>query len=162
MKTIEIDDDIYEHLLRDTKQIGESASGILRRLLNIQKPNGKFKQGSTAGKSDLHECLSDPIFLSQSSVVGKLLAILSFLYKKDPSDFGKILNIKGRNRKYFGRDKDELDKSGKNVYPQRIPDTPYWITTNNDTPKKKRMLQDVLRTLGYDNVTIIKAVQALD
>ena len=37
MRKIEIDDDIYEFLLKSTQEIGESASDILRRLLHIPK-----------------------------------------------------------------------------------------------------------------------------
>ncbi|MCO6524883.1 MAG: hypothetical protein J6562_07660 [Candidatus Schmidhempelia sp.] len=36
MKNIEIDDEIYYYIARQTQHIGESASSILRRLLNIE------------------------------------------------------------------------------------------------------------------------------
>ncbi len=35
MKTIEIDDDLYQFIASQTQQIGESASDILRRLLIV-------------------------------------------------------------------------------------------------------------------------------
>jgi len=37
MKTILIDDDLHSFLLRNTKEIGEDASSIIRRLLNLPK-----------------------------------------------------------------------------------------------------------------------------
>ena len=37
MKSIEIEDDVYEFLLKNAVYIGESASEILRRLLNISE-----------------------------------------------------------------------------------------------------------------------------
>lgn len=41
MKTIEIDDELYLHIVANTQFIGEDASSILRRLLNIEKANNK-------------------------------------------------------------------------------------------------------------------------
>lgn len=35
MKTIEVDEDLYRYIAGQTKHIGESASDILRRLLNL-------------------------------------------------------------------------------------------------------------------------------
>jgi negative modulator of initiation of replication len=35
MKTIELEDDLYRYIASETKDIGESASDILRRLLNV-------------------------------------------------------------------------------------------------------------------------------
>ncbi len=35
MKTIEVDEDLYRYIASQTKHIGESASDILRRLLNL-------------------------------------------------------------------------------------------------------------------------------
>ena len=47
------------------------------------------------------------------------------------------------------------------ITPKQIPKAPYWVVTNNDTPKKKRMLEDVLRILGYSKAAIEEAVSAL-
>ncbi len=35
MKTIEVDEDLYRYIASQTLHIGESASDILRRLLNV-------------------------------------------------------------------------------------------------------------------------------
>jgi len=37
MKNIEIDDEIYQYIVKNTEQIGESASSILRRLLSFNQ-----------------------------------------------------------------------------------------------------------------------------
>ena len=36
MKNIEIDDNLYQHIVVNTQSIGESASSILRRLLSLE------------------------------------------------------------------------------------------------------------------------------
>jgi len=155
MRTIEIEDDVYEHLRQNTSRIGEGASEILRRLLGIsgEPPDEK--------NSKISECLQDPRFQAQPDVVGKFLFILSYLYKLKPDEFSKVLAISGRKRKYFARSSKELENSGKSVFPKQIPGSPYWVVTNNDTPKKRRMLVDVLRLLEYNKAAMEEVTKAL-
>ena len=169
MKTIEIQDNVYDHVLRNTSYIGEDASSILCRLLGLTNSS---RGGSALTKnpmsmaigaaSRIDECLSSPRVLAERDAIGRFLAILSWLYQKHLKDFEKILMIEGRKRKYFGRSETELDESGNSVMPQKIPDSPYWVTTNNDTPKKARMLGDVLQVLGYGQDDVGKVERALD
>ncbi len=175
MHTIEIDDDVYSHLLRNTVKIGESASDILRRLLNVPVA-GAGANGSTASSSrgrsirasdspeppnEFADCLSDPLFHAERDVVGKFLFALSYIHRRDPKGFEKVLNLSGRRRKYFGRSSDELKKYGSSVFPKRIPDSPYYVVTNNDTTKKRTILGDVMRLLGYSADAIDSACGAL-
>jgi len=177
MKTIEIEEDVYEHLLRNAISIGETASDILRRLLslpssgpdNIEIRSKRKKTYSnhdtdkilSYSQTELSECLTDPHFRAQSSVLGRFLFILGWIYRRNPNEFSKVLTISGRSRKYFGRSSEELEQSGRSVMPQRIPDSPYWVTTNNDTPKKRRVLEDVLRVLEYSRAAIEQAKKTL-
>ncbi len=162
MRTIEIEDDVYEYLLQNTTQIGESASKILRRLLdisgNVPYPDDKIPD------TDLSECLSDPNFITKRTVVDKFLFILSYAQKRDPEQFKKIpAAIFGRRggRKYFALNSKDLEDSGNSVNPQQIPDSPYWVITTTDTPKKRRMLQETLKFLGYGDNAVKQAVAAL-
>ncbi|MEF1174569.1 replication initiation regulator SeqA, partial [Vibrio sinaloensis] len=41
MKTIEVDEDLYRYIASQTQHIGESASDILRRLLNVDGQNAQ-------------------------------------------------------------------------------------------------------------------------
>ncbi len=45
MKTIEVDEDLYRYIASQTKHIGESASDILRRLLNL---DGQLQEAKAA------------------------------------------------------------------------------------------------------------------
>lgn len=45
MKTIEVDEDLYRYIASQTKHIGESASDILRRLLNL---DGQLQEAEAA------------------------------------------------------------------------------------------------------------------
>ena len=153
MKTINIADDIYDHLVKNTREIAEDASSILRRLLRLPTPASAFTP--LAGRSEqspngaVAECLNHPRFHVERDAVGRFLFLLGWLHQKHSDKFARVLEITGRRRKYFARSADELEESGTSVNPQKIPNSNIWVITNNDTPKKRRMLSDVMRLLGY-------------
>ena len=155
MKTIEIEADVYEYLLGRTTRIGESASEILRRLLGISE------ESIITTDTELSECLNADAFKAQPDVIGKFLYVLGYVYQRNPEHFKKVLAISGRRRKYFAPTSKELEESGSSVYPKQIPNSPFWVVTNNDTPKKRRMLRDVLGLLGYSKISVKQAVEAL-
>ncbi len=153
MKTIEIDDDLYDYLLRNSVRIGEGATEILRRLLGVTD--------AKKAPSELSEYLDSSSFRIKRKAIDKFLGILSHVYERNPEDFKKVLAITGRNRKYYALSNQELEDSGRSVFPKKIPGSRYWVVTNNDTQKKQRMLEDVLRVLGYSRSSIEEAVNSL-
>jgi len=158
MKNIEIEDDIYEHLLANVEYIGESASSILRRLLGLQKETSLI-----VDSTELVQFLSSVDFRSKTSAVDRFLAILSFAYKdRGQRKFERILSLTGQKRKYFGKNFEEVDESGKSVFPKQIPGTPFWVVSNTDTPKKKRILRGALNLLDFSKNEVSVAVAALD
>ncbi|SMB88153.1 negative regulator of replication initiation SeqA [Pasteurella testudinis DSM 23072] len=48
MKIIEVDEELYQYIAANTRSIGESASDILRRLLNLSSPKNMLKEESRA------------------------------------------------------------------------------------------------------------------
>jgi len=173
MKTIQISDDVYEHLLKNVSSIGEDASSILRRLLKIrpthdvrsatdlQDSHGDIQVDADGASSNakVNELLNDPFLHLERDAVRRFLYILGWLARTHGADFAAVTEISGRKRLYFSKTSETLEQSGVNVHPQQIPDTEYWVVTNNDTPKKKRMLEDVLTVLHYgaaDRNTIIR------
>lgn len=171
MKTVQLDDDVYAHLLSQVQVIGEDASSILRRLLKIPVNSAKPKTVinhdepliTTKACGRIDECIEHPHFQMEREAIGKFLFTLSWLHKMHgEEEFSKILAIRGRKRLYYAKSADELDESGSSVYPQRIPNTSYWVVTNNDTPKKQRMLSDVMRVLGYPFHEIERLTAQLD
>lgn len=160
MKTVSIEDDVYEFLLKRSTRIGESASDILRRELKIRPNSGNTgntspqTNGSVFASGSLGAFLQTPEFLVESDALGKFLAILSCLHKQDPKKFPAVLNLTGRKRRYFGSSANELEKYGNSVMPRQIKASPYWVISNTDTPKKRQMLSQAMRVLGYDSVSI--------
>jgi negative regulator of replication initiation len=65
-----------------------------------------------------------------------------------------VLAIGGRE-KYFTERAEELRS------PKKILGSSIWVETNNDTPRKQKILAEVLARLGYNPATVAKAKQSL-
>lgn len=181
MKTIEIDDDLYQFIASQTQQIGESASDILRRLLiasltEAQAPAIPVAKSVTktavevapevvvdkievstapAEKSgSVFDFISPQDLSAEQSVVGRFLFILSALSRAHRGDFAQVLEIKGRNRLYFGQSEASLLEAGSSTNPKPIPNTDFWVITNSNTTRKKMMLTEVASKLGYSSVEV--------
>ena len=88
---------------------------------------------------------------TQKGAVGRFLFVLSKLHRAHNDRFGDVLQIKGRERNYFGLSASELEASGSSIKPKQIPNSDYWVTTNNNTPRKKFIIFEVAKQLGYDD-----------
>lgn len=169
MKTIEIDDDLYQFIAGQTQRIGESASDILRRLLPgapvkattaapaapvaaastaatgaaVVEPAGKTKAGN------IFDLVTPQDLQTEQNIVGRFLYLLSVLARMHKKDFAKVLEIKGRNRLYFGTSAEALNEAGSSTNPKQIPNTNFWVITNSNTTRKKMMLTETAIKLGY-------------
>jgi negative modulator of initiation of replication len=147
MRIIEVTDDIYSYLLSKAEIIGEDASSILRRLLEIEvRPRGS---DANVPSSEFADFLQSPEFQRQRTATHQFLSILGELHRRRPDAFDRVLTVTGRKREYFGRSRADLASSGRNVEPQSIPDSPYWVMTNASTSYKRRILSEVMTVLGY-------------
>jgi negative modulator of initiation of replication len=185
MKNIEIDEELYQHIVSNTQSIGESASSILRRLLGLTvvktmaEATQKIELENTADKSveisaDLVEkqpAETKPLITNvdlpsienvlnyinkeelamQRGAVGRFLLILAALYRVHNEHFSVVSEIRGRDRLYFAKSKDELSASGSSTKPLQIPDSPFWVMTNSNTTRKKMMLTKASMALGYSD-----------
>ena len=84
----------------------------------------------------------------QKGAVGRFMFLLESLSKLTPATFEQILKIQGRGRLYFARSKAELLSASQSANPKEIGDSGYWVTTNNNTAKKRTILSEVLLQLG--------------
>ena len=94
--------------------------------------------------------------------VDQFLFILQQIYLQHPGDFAKVESIVGKNRKYFASSKEELLKSGSSTNPKAIPESGFWVVTNNNTAKKLAMLSQVLQILGYDDKVVKTVSETFD
>lgn len=177
MKTIEIDEDLYRYIAMQTQHIGESASDILRRLLLGDAEPGSSEKTpvtkktntssatpatSDARQQDLLTYLERAGVNRQKRTVDRFLSILAAMARFNPDSFSKVLELRGRNRVYFATSKDQLLASGSSTNPKQLPETHYWVVTNNNTGKKVTMLQEVIRVLGYSDADSQALTHLLD
>ncbi len=169
MKTIQIEDDLYQYIASQTQNIGESASEILRRLLlgdaqavvpAVETPAAKPAQEEVAEQqpketkkvktTSVFNLLNKEEVMTQKGAVGRFLFILAALHRAHPDCFDKVLSVKGRERDYFATSSEELEAHGSSIKPKQIPDSIYWVVTNNNTPRKKLIINEAAIALGYD------------
>ncbi|WP_262109188.1 replication initiation negative regulator SeqA [Aeromonas sp. Marseille-Q5825] len=157
MKTIELDDDLYFFIASQTRHIGESASDILRRLL--EQP---VKAGTTvpaapvaqpqplADAMGLEALLDSGELQKEEKSINRFMLVLSTLYRDNPGSFTQATEIKGRKRVYFSQDPEALRASGSTTKPKQVPDTPFWVITNTNTSRKQNMVAQLMTSMGYD------------
>ncbi|ACL32064.1 replication initiation negative regulator SeqA [Glaesserella parasuis] len=160
MKTIEVDDELYHYIASRTQAIGESASDILRRLLRLPASPQPFvlvqenminelkdlaklpKQKKQLHQQDkvikqVEFVLASSLFNNETKGVNRFLYLLSALYKADPESFSHATeNVQGSERIYFARDEQTILATGSSVKAKQIPESPFWVITNNNTERK--------------------------
>ena len=187
MKNIEIDEALYQYIVSNTQSIGESASSILRRLLDLTLAENSVDDSEVMLPDSKDESLDSLLpqveekledieidvieeeiiespsidnvlnyinkeeLAMQRGAVGRFLLILAALYRVHSESFSVVSEIRGRDRLYFAKSKDELSASGSSTKPLQIPDSPFWVMTNSNTTRKKMMLTKASLTLGYTN-----------
>ena len=127
MKTIEVDDELYQYIASQTRHIGESASDILRRMLKISAAS----QPATPATKDV---VSQP----------------RQLYSLDNKAFAEATeSLHGRTRVYFAGDEQTLLQNGNQTKPKHVPGTPYWVITNTNTGRKCSMIEHIMQSMQF-------------
>ena len=162
-RIVEIDDEVYEYLLRQSRWIGEDASSILRRLLGLPGSNGRLspwtesEPSQPAEVNELAAYLAGPDYLAPGDATDRYLRLLSFLCRSNPGDFERVVGLSGRRRKYIAHSRKEIADSGESTHPQPIPSTDFWAMTNASTDQKRRIVERVMRELGYPHLALRQA-----
>ena len=174
MKNIEVDEELYHYIVTNTQEIGESASSILRRLLQLSHTNVALAERSESANESVSEnaqpvdadqeteLVQGSIFnvinkeelAMQRGAVGRFLIILGALHRVHSKTFNKVCEIRGRDRLYFATSETELEQSGSSTKPRQIPDSNFWVITNSNTTRKKMMLTEVAKEMGYSSADI--------
>ena len=168
MKTIEVDDELYQYIASQTRHIGESASDILRRMLKFSaasqpvtpvvkevravqpvveaKPVNPVKDKVRA----MRELLLSDEYAEQKKAVNRFMLVLSTLYSLDQNAFAEATeSLHGRTRVYFAADEQTLLKNGNQTKPKHVPGTPYWVITNTNTGRKCSMVEHIMQSMQF-------------
>lgn len=171
MKTIELDDDLYFYIASQTRHIGESASDILRRLLEqpaqgaasatVAEPAPAAPPRAVAAPQGLQALLDSGELQQEEKSINRFMQVLSTLYRDDPVGFTQATEIKGRKRVYFSRDPEALRASGSTTKPKPVPETPFWVITNTNTSRKQNMVAQLMSSMGYGDEVIAQVCGAI-
>lgn len=168
MKTIELDDDLYFFIASQTRHIGESASDILRRLLEQPVKAGTtvpaapvVQPQSLADAMGLEALLDSDELQKEEKSINRFMLVLSTLYRDNPEGFTQATEIKGRKRVYFSRDPEALRASGSTTKPKPVPETPFWVITNTNTSRKQNMVAQLMASMGYDEALTARVCGAV-
>ena len=169
MKTIELDDDLYFYIASQTRHIGESASDILRRLLEHPthiavppaEPVAIAQPRVVADPIGLQALLDSGELQKEEKSINRFMQVLSTLYRDDPVGFTQATEIKGRKRVYFSQDPEALRASGSTTKPKPVPDTPFWVISNTNTSRKQNMVAQMMVSMGYDEALIAQVSSAI-
>jgi len=82
------------------------------------------------------------------------LRILAFIFSEHKSDFTQIELIKGEDRIYFSKDRNEVESSGNQMKSRQIPGSDYWTFTNENSGRKETIIREALRNFGYSSETM--------
>lgn len=168
MKTIELDDDLYFFIASQTRHIGESASDILRRLLEQPVKAGTtvpaapvVQPQSLADAMGLEALLDSGELQKEEKSINRFMLVLSTLYRDNPESFTQATEIKGRKRVYFSQDPEALRASGSTTKPKPVPETPFWVITNTNTSRKQNMVAQLMASMGYDEALTARVCGAV-
>ena len=78
-----------------------------------------------------------------------LLKVCEIIYDKHNSDFDKVLQLVGRKRPYFTRNKDELR------VPQEFRNTGIFFETNLSANEIAKLSYDVISLFGYPRSDLV-------
>ena len=166
MHLVAIEDDVYVYLVRNTQELGEDPSSILRRLLGLDRIDPARKSSQPAPNLALPEphhelsaCLEKSSWYP--SVVDRFVYLLGCIYSQKGAAFSAVLKLQGQNRRYFAKSAREIENSGTATQPKKIPSSDYWVMTNSPTRQKARQLRQVMEVLGYGHQAMLSARQYL-
>ncbi len=131
--------------LKETKPLSVKSRTILKKIKASEKDRLDRKNSADFVVAHLNKILKSDEFINEKKNVKKFLMILSGLYFTAKNRFTEaVLQTKGAERLYFSRNKEEILKTGNGVRVRKIPGTPFWVNSNNNSERKGRILVKIL------------------
>jgi negative modulator of initiation of replication len=109
----------------------------------------------------MRELLISDEFATRKKVIDRFMLVLSTLYRLEPESFSDAMSVKGRKRMYFADNEQTLLESGKTTKPKAIPNTPFWVITNNNTSRKQQMIEQVMEKMNFPAEIISKVTLSI-
>src|SRR5207245_715928 len=82
----------------------------------------------------------------------RFLSILTALYTGDKTRFDKAApEVHGTRRTYFGHTPEEVSSTGSSNWPEKIPDSPWYVSVNNAGERKWRIIYDLTTKMQFSS-----------
>jgi negative modulator of initiation of replication len=115
----------------------------------VTKPRPELVAEPEIEEGSVFNFINQEEVTTQKGAVGRVLFLLSALHRAHPKKYIKVLEVKGRERDYFAESSQELEAHGSSIKPKEIPDSSFWVVTNNNTHRKKLIINGAALALGY-------------
>lgn len=150
-----------ESVLVQTSTLDSSESSSIKSSVCSSEENSTIAQNKAEPNlprtaESVFNYINKEELATQRGVVGRFLLILSALHRVHGEQFSAVIEIRGRDRLYFARSENELAESGSSTKPRQIPESAFWVMTNSNTTRKKMMITEVAKALGYQSTEIEK------
>lgn len=126
-------------ILENETNIGQEK----RKIMSKEKKETGYTRTGYTNKRIISFDFNDKIY-HVGSWVAFLIKISELIYNSNKSEFNKIEALRGRKRKYFSTNKNEV------VQPGKIGDTGYYVDTNLSANMIVKLVNRVLALFGYD------------
>ena len=88
-------------------------------------------------------------FAGLKKAIDRFMLVLSTLHHIDPEGFSEATQVKGRKRVYFADNEQTLLANGNTTKPKAIPASPFWVITNNNTSRKRQMVDQLMSRMSF-------------
>ena len=154
VKTIEVSDEVYAALQGLATGFHRTPDEVLASLLNIP-------HASPEATEPLAAFILSADFRAKFTDADKYLALLSWVSTKHPAEFGEFIRAQSGGRRYLTMSREEIMETCRHNQARQIDGTQYWAIMNIDTATKRRFLGRVLEFIGYRDVVIEFACNAI-
>lgn len=154
MKTIEVSDEVYAALQNLATGFHRTPDEVLASLLNVPT-------GSPEAAEPIAAFILSAEFRAKFTDADKYLALLSWISARHAFEFGEFIRAQSGGRRYLTMSREEILETCRHNQARQIDGTQYWAIMNIDTPTKRRFLARLLEFIGYRDVVIDFACQAI-
>lgn len=152
-----VDGDKLPEAVEEVADVAEPSepAPVVKKTETPEQPQGIVvskdagKENSVDGVKAMRSLLISDEFAGSKKAIERFMMVLSSLYVVDNDSFADAMQVKGRTRVYFADNEAVLLASGKTTKPRAIPGTPFWVITNNNTNRKRQMVDQVMTRMGF-------------
>ena len=103
-----------------------------------------------AGIPSREPFLLSPDYIWGRTDLSRFLRILAQLYKHGRERFEEAApTIRGTRRAYFGRTRDEVYSTGSSNLAEKIPEAPWYVSSNNSGSRKATIVYDLMCRMQF-------------